>query len=53
MQGNEAIAEGTLKAGVRFFDGYPITPSTEFPVGNPKATCEAIKRMHEKISRTE
>ena len=29
MQGNEAIAEGALKAGVRFFGGYPITPSTE------------------------
>jgi 2-oxoglutarate ferredoxin oxidoreductase subunit alpha len=29
MQGNEAIAEGALVAGVRFFAGYPITPSTE------------------------
>ncbi len=29
MQGNEAVAEGALKAGVRFFGGYPITPSTE------------------------
>ena len=29
MQGNEAIAEGALSAGVRFFGGYPITPSTE------------------------
>ena len=29
MQGNEAIAEGALAAGVRFFGGYPITPSTE------------------------
>jgi len=29
MQGNEAIAEGALAAGVRFFAGYPITPSTE------------------------
>ncbi len=29
MQGNEAIAEGALTAGVRFFAGYPITPSTE------------------------
>ncbi len=29
MQGNEAIAEGALAAGARFFAGYPITPSTE------------------------
>lgn len=29
MQGNEACAEGALAAGVRFFGGYPITPSTE------------------------
>ena len=29
MQGNEAVAEGALAAGIRFFAGYPITPSTE------------------------
>jgi len=29
LQGNEAAAEGVLAAGVRFFAGYPITPSTE------------------------
>ena len=29
MQGNEAVAEGAIAAGVRFFGGYPITPSTE------------------------
>lgn len=29
MQGNEAITRGALAAGVRFFAGYPITPSTE------------------------
>ena len=29
MQGNEACAQGALAAGVRFFGGYPITPSTE------------------------
>lgn len=29
MQGNEAIAKGAIIAGVRFFGGYPITPSTE------------------------
>ncbi len=29
IQGNEAVAEGTLVAGIRFYAGYPITPSTE------------------------
>jgi 2-oxoglutarate/2-oxoacid ferredoxin oxidoreductase subunit alpha len=29
LQGNEAIVEGALKAGCRFFAGYPITPATE------------------------
>ena len=29
MQGNEALVEGALAAGVRFFAGYPITPATE------------------------
>jgi 2-oxoglutarate ferredoxin oxidoreductase subunit alpha len=29
MQGNEAVALGALDAGVNFFAGYPITPSTE------------------------
>ncbi len=29
MQGNEAAVEGAVAAGMRFFAGYPITPSTE------------------------
>ena len=29
MQGNEACVAGALKAGMKFFAGYPITPSTE------------------------
>jgi 2-oxoglutarate ferredoxin oxidoreductase subunit alpha len=29
LQGNEAIAEGALAAGARFYAGYPITPSSE------------------------
>lgn len=29
MQGNKAVAEGAIAAGVKFFGGYPITPSTE------------------------
>lgn len=29
LQGNEAVVEGALVAGCRFFAGYPITPATE------------------------
>lgn len=29
MQGNEACVEGAIATGMRFFSGYPITPSTE------------------------
>lgn len=29
MHGNQAIAEGAIAAGCRFYAGYPITPSTE------------------------
>ncbi len=29
LQGNEAVVEGALAAGCRFFAGYPITPATE------------------------
>jgi 2-oxoglutarate/2-oxoacid ferredoxin oxidoreductase subunit alpha len=29
MQGNEACTAGALAAGLRFYAGYPITPSTE------------------------
>lgn len=29
LQGNEACARGAIEAGVRFFAGYPITPSSE------------------------
>lgn len=28
MDGNEAVARGAMKAGCRFFAGYPITPAT-------------------------
>jgi 2-oxoglutarate ferredoxin oxidoreductase subunit alpha len=33
LSGNEACAEGALAAGVRFFGGYPITPSSEIAEG--------------------
>ncbi|MHA1617471.1 MAG: 2-oxoacid:acceptor oxidoreductase subunit alpha [Candidatus Njordarchaeales archaeon] len=29
MSGNDAVAEGAITAGCRFFAGYPITPSSE------------------------
>lgn len=29
VQGNEAVALGAVAAGIEFFAGYPITPSTE------------------------
>jgi 2-oxoglutarate ferredoxin oxidoreductase subunit alpha len=29
LQGNEAVVEGALYAGLSFYAGYPITPSTE------------------------
>ena len=29
MTGNEAIAEGAIQAGCRFYAGYPITPQNE------------------------
>ena len=31
MKCNEAIAEAAVRAGCRFFAGYPITPQTEIP----------------------
>ncbi|QXM06055.1 2-oxoacid:acceptor oxidoreductase subunit alpha [Crassaminicella indica] len=34
MQGNEAVVEGAIAAGMRFYGGYPITPSTEIAEGS-------------------
>jgi len=33
LSGNEACVEGALYAGIRFFAGYPITPSSEIAEG--------------------
>ena len=33
LSGNEACVYGAIAAGVRFFAGYPITPSTEIAEG--------------------
>ncbi|MBE0623025.1 MAG: 2-oxoacid:acceptor oxidoreductase subunit alpha [Burkholderiales bacterium] len=40
LQGNQAIAEGAIYAGARFYAGYPITPSSEI-------ADECAKRMPE------
>lgn len=32
MQGDEALAEGAISAGCRFFAGYPITPASEIMI---------------------
>ncbi|MBR1859291.1 MAG: 2-oxoacid:acceptor oxidoreductase subunit alpha [Selenomonadaceae bacterium] len=53
MQGNEAVAEGALLAGVRFFGGYPITPSTEIAEGMAKmlpAVGGTFIQMEEEIA---
>lgn len=36
MQGNEACVEGAIAAGMRFYAGYPITPSTEIAEDSAK-----------------
>ena len=33
ISGNEACVEGALYAGIQFYAGYPITPSSEIPEG--------------------
>ena len=33
LQGNGACVEGALYAGLNFYAGYPITPSTEIAEG--------------------
>jgi 2-oxoglutarate ferredoxin oxidoreductase subunit alpha len=44
VQGNEAVAEGAIAAGARFFAGYPITPSTEI--------AEALSRRMPQVGGT-
>ncbi len=36
LQGDEAVVEGALAAGVEFFAGYPITPASEIAEGLAK-----------------
>lgn len=44
MLGNEAICEGAIAAGVRFYAGYPITPCTEI--------AEAMSRRMPQVGGT-
>ena len=44
MKGNEAIAESAIRAGCRFFFGYPITPQTEL--------LEYLSRRMPELGRT-
>ncbi|MEJ2697695.1 MAG: 3-methyl-2-oxobutanoate dehydrogenase subunit VorB, partial [Candidatus Sulfobium sp.] len=41
MKGNEALAEAALRAGCRFYAGYPITPQNEVPEYMAKHMPEA------------
>jgi 2-oxoglutarate ferredoxin oxidoreductase subunit alpha len=41
MKGNEAVGAAAIKAGCRYFFGYPITPSSEIPEYMSKALPEA------------
>lgn len=49
MQGNEACARGAIEAGVRFFAGYPITPSSEIA----EILAEALPGMGGKFIQME
>ncbi len=53
LQGNEAVVEGAIAAGVRFFAGYPITPASEilelFALRMPQAGGAFIQ-MEDEIS---
>ena len=41
MRGNEALSEAALRAGCRFYAGYPITPQNEIPEYMSKKMHEA------------
>ena len=41
LQGNEACVEGAIAAGMKFYAGYPITPSTE--IAERSAICAQKK----------
>lgn len=41
MKGNDALAEAAIRAGCRFYAGYPITPQNEIPEYMSRRMCEA------------
>lgn len=49
MQGNEACVEGAITAGMRFYAGYPITPSTEIA----ELSAERLPRIGGKFIQME
>lgn len=49
LQGNEACVEGALAAGMRFFAGYPITPSTEIA----EISSQKLPGLHGKFIQME
>jgi len=49
MQGNEACVHGALYAGMEFFAGYPITPSTEIA----EVSSEMLPRIGGKFIQME
>jgi 2-oxoglutarate ferredoxin oxidoreductase subunit alpha len=49
LQGNEAIVEAVIAAGVSFYAGYPITPSTEIA----ELLSVKLPRLHGKFIQME
>mgnify|MGYP000594880366 CR=1 FL=1 len=49
MQGNEACVEGAIAAGMMFYAGYPITPSTEIA----EISAERLPRIGGKFIQME
>ncbi len=49
LQGNEACVEGALMAGMKFYSGYPITPSTEIA----ELSAERLPRIGGKFIQME
>lgn len=49
MQGNEACVEGAIAAGMKFYAGYPITPSTEIA----EISAEKLPRIGGKFIQME
>ena len=53
MKGSEAIAEAAIRAGCRYFFGYPITPQTEIPEYMSARMPETVSYTHLTLPTTE